>query len=166
MGLARSTFYDEPTPQPVDEARIVERIGEICAEWPAYGYRRVTAELHSEGRIINHKKVMRILKENGLSVRPRRCFVATTDSNHTGPIFLNLARTVILSAPNLLWVADITYIAVSCCFVYLAAVIDAWTRCEVGYAISRRIDTRLALAALSAAIANPRSAGWLHPSFG
>ena len=67
MGLARSTYYDEPEIQPIDEARLVEQIKEVCAEWPAYGYRRVTAELHGEGRIVNHKKVMRLMKENGLS---------------------------------------------------------------------------------------------------
>src|SRR5215468_39089 len=65
MGLARSTYYDEPKSQPIDEARLVEQIKEVCAEWPAYGYRRVTAELHGEGRIVNHKKVMRLMKENG-----------------------------------------------------------------------------------------------------
>jgi hypothetical protein len=74
MGLARSTFYAEPEIQLVDEARLVERIREVCAEWPAYGYRRVTAELHGEGRIVNHKKVMRLMKENGLTVRSRRRF--------------------------------------------------------------------------------------------
>jgi len=61
MGLARSTYYDEPEIQPIDEARLVEQIKEVCAEWPAYGYRRVTAELHGEGRIVNHKKVMRLM---------------------------------------------------------------------------------------------------------
>jgi len=153
MGLARSTFYDEPKSQPVEEARLVARIQEICAEWPAYGYRRVTAELHAEGRIVNHKKVMRIMKEHGLSVRPRRRFVATTDSNHDGPIFPDLAKDVLPTAPNQLWVADITYIAISSGFVYLAAILDAWSRRVVGYAIGRRIDARLALAALRAAIA-------------
>jgi len=153
MGLARSTFYDEPKSQPVEEARLVARIQEICAEWPAYGYRRVTAELHAEGRIVNHKKVMRLMKEHGLSVRPRRRFVATTDSNHDGPIFPDLAKDVLPTAPNQLWVADITYIAISSGFVYLAAILDAWSRRVVGYAIGRRIDARLALAALRAAIA-------------
>ena len=94
MGLARSTFYDQPKDQPIDEARLVERIKQIAAEWPAYGYRRITAELHAEGRVVNHKKVMRVMRENGLSVRARRRFVVTTDSNHDGPIFANLARDV------------------------------------------------------------------------
>ena len=88
MGLARSTFYDEPVgEQSLAEARLVERIGEIAADWPCYGYRRITAELHAEGRRVNHKNVMRLMKENGLSVRPRRRYVVTTDSNHDGNFF-------------------------------------------------------------------------------
>jgi putative transposase len=71
MGLARSTYYDEPSSQPIEEARLVERIKEICAEWPSYGYRRVTAQLHAEGTLANHKKVMRLMREHGLTVRPR-----------------------------------------------------------------------------------------------
>ena len=94
------------------------------------------------------------MKENDLSVRPRRRFVVTTQSSHDGPIFTNLAKTVELSAANQLWVADITYIAIASGFVYLAAILDAWSRRVVGYAIGRRIDTRLTLAALRAAIAS------------
>jgi putative transposase len=152
MGLARSTFYDEPE-NLVDEVRLVERIREVCAEWPAYGYRRVTAELHGEGRIVNHKKVMRLMKENGLTVRSRRRFVATTDSDHDGPIFPNLAENIVPTNRNQLWVADITYIAIATGFVYLAAILDAWSRRVVGYAIGKRVDVRLALAALRTAIA-------------
>ena len=152
MGLARSTYYDEPGGQPIEEARLVERIKEICAEWPSYGYRRVTAQLHAEGILVNHKKVMRLMREHGLTVRPRRRFVATTDSDHDGPIFPNLAKDVLPTGPNELWVADITYIAIAIGFVYLAAILDAWSRRVVGYAIGRRIDARLALAALKAAI--------------
>src|SRR6201984_2906951 len=118
MGLARSTFYDEPEVQRVDEARLVERIKEVCSEWPAYGYRRVTAELHGEGRIVNHKKVMRLMKENGLTVRPRRRFVVTTDSPHDGRIYPNLAESIVPTNRNQLWVADITYIAIATGFVY------------------------------------------------
>jgi len=153
MGLARSTFYAEPEAQLVEEARLVERMREICAEWPAYGYRRVTAELHGEGRLVNRKKVMRLMKENGLTVRPRRRFVATTDSDHNGPIFPNLAGSIVPTNRNQLWVADITYIAIATGFVYLAAILDAWSRRVVGYAVGKRIDVRLTLAALRTAIA-------------
>jgi putative transposase len=138
MGLARSTYYDEPASQPIEEARLVERIKEICAEWPCYGYRRVTAELGATGHLVNHKKVMRLMQEHGLTVRPRRRFVATTDSDHDGPIFPNLAKEVVPVGPNQLWVADITYIAIAVGFVYLAAILDAWSRRVVGYAIGRR----------------------------
>ena len=132
MGLARSTYYDEPASQPIEEARLVERIKEICAECPGYGYRRVTAELQAEGLRVNHKKVMRLMREHGLTVRPRRRFVATTDSDHDGPIFPNLAKDVVPTGPNQLWVADITYIAIAGGFVYLAVILDAWSRRVVG----------------------------------
>jgi putative transposase len=154
MELARSTYYDEPAGQPIAQARLVERIKEICAEWPSYGYRRVTAELRASGCLVNHKKVMRLMREHELTVRPRRRFVATTDSDHDGPIFPNLAKGFVPAGPNRLWVADITYIAIAVGFVYLAAILDAWSRRVVGYAISPRVDARLALAALRAAIAS------------
>ena len=165
MGLARSTFYDDPKVQLVEEARLVERMREICAEWPAYGYRRVTAELHGEGHLVNHKKVMRLMNENGLTARPRRRFVATTDSDHDGPIFPNLAESIVPTNRNQLWVADITYIAIATGFVYLAAILDVWSRRVVGYAVGKRIDVRLALAALRTAIvARQPPAGCIHHS--
>jgi putative transposase len=165
MELARSTYYDEPGSQSIAEARLIERIEEICAEWQSYGYRRVTAELHATGCLVNHKKVMRLMREHGLTVRPRRRFVATTDSDHDGPIFPNLAKDVLPTGPNELWVADITYIAIAAGFVYLAAILDAWSRRVVGYAIGRRIDARLALAALRAAIASRQPPiGCIHHS--
>ena len=165
MGLARSTYYAEPRGQSIEEARLVAWIAGICAEWPRYGYRRVTAQLRHEGLIVNHKKVMRLMQENGLTVRPRRRFVVTTDSAHGGPVFPNRAKTVELSGPNQLWVADITYIAIEAGFVYLAAILDAWSRRVIGYAIGRRIDARLTLAALKAAIATRKPpAGCIHHS--
>ncbi len=165
MGLARSTYYDAPKGQPLEEARLVAHIMEICAEWPRYGYRRVTAQLHNEGLVVNHKKVMRLMKENGLSVRPRRRFVATTESAHDSPIFANLTQSIVPGGPNQLWVADITYIAIVSGFVYLAVILDAWSRRVVGYAIGRRIDARLTLTALRAAVAsrNPPP-GCIHHS--
>ena len=86
---------------------------------------------------------MRLMKENDLSVRPRRRFVVTTDSDHDGPIFPNLREDVAPTGPNQLWVADITFIAIAVGFVYLAAILDAWSRRVVGYAIGRRVDARL-----------------------
>ena len=108
---------------------------------------------------------MRLMQEQGLTVRPRRRFVATTDSDHDGPIFANLAEDVVPTGPNQLWVADITYITIAVGFVYLATILDAWSRRVVGYAIGRRIDARLALAALRAAIASRQPPiGCIHHS--
>ena len=105
------------------------------------------------------------MREQGLSVRPRRRFVATTDSNHGGPIFPNLARGLTPAGPNELWVADLTFIAIARGFVYLAVILDAWSRRVVGYAVGRAIDTRLTLAALRSAIANRGpSPGCVHHS--
>jgi putative transposase len=154
MGLARSTYYDENKGQPIEEVRLITRITEICAEFPRYGYRRVTAQLREDGIVVNHKKVLRLMKEHGLTVQPQRRYVVTTDGDHDGPIFPNLAKNVTPMGPNQLWVADITYIAIATSFVYLAAILDAWSRRVVGYAIGRRIDARLTLAALRAAIAS------------
>ncbi len=153
MGLARSTYYHAaPRGQSLKDAQIIERIAAICAAFPRYGYRRVTAQLHRDGLLVNHKKVMRIMAEQGLTVRPRRRFVATTDSDHGGPIFPNLARDLVPTGPNQLWVSDITYIAIATGFVYLAAILDAWSRRVIGYAIARVVDVRLTVAALQAAI--------------
>jgi putative transposase len=92
------------------------------------------------------------MRQNGLEVRPLRKFVRTTDSDHDGPIFPNLVRSFRPSGPNQLWVGDITYIRITAGFVYLAMILDAWSRRVIGYALGRQIDTRLALAALRAAI--------------
>ena len=124
----------------------------ICDEFEAYGYRRVGAELRHRGIVVNAKKIRRLMREHDLQPKRRKRFVATTDSDHDSPIFPDLARHKILDGPNQLWVADITYIAIAAGFVYLAAILDAWSRRVVGYAISRSIDARLAVAALKAAI--------------
>ena len=164
MGLARSTFYDAPTAH-FGDAEIVSRIQTICDEFEAYGYRRVGAELRHQGVVVNHKKIRRLMREHDLQPKRRRRYVVTTDSDHDSPIFPNLARDRAVDGPNQLWVADLTYIAIAGGFVYLAAILDAWSRRVVGYAISRSIDARLAVAALKAAI-NGRNppAGCVHHS--
>lgn len=151
MGLPRSTFYDAATKR-TDDAEIVARITEICEEFECYGYRRVGAELRHQGIVINAKKVRRLMREHELQPKRRRRFVTTTDSDHDQPIFPNLTKDAVVDGPNRLWVADITYVAIALGFVYLAVILDAWSRRVVGYAISRSIDARLTLAALEAAI--------------
>ena len=164
MGLPRSTYYDAP-PVKTDAAEIVANITAICDEFEAYGYRRVGAELRHRGMIVNSKKIRRLMREHDLQPKRRRRFVATTDSDHDNPVFPDLARDRIVNGPNQLWVADITYIAIATGFVYLAAILDAWSRRVVGYAISRSIDARVAVAALKAAIRERRPPkGCIHHS--
>ena len=152
MNMARSSFYDVPAVKAGD-ARIVASITAITDEFEVYGYRRVSAELRQRGLIVNAKKVRRLMRENELNPKRRRRFVVTTDSDHDGPIFPNIAKTLEIDGPNQLWVADITYVALAVGFVYVAIILDAWSRKVVGYAISRAIDARLVVAALKAAIA-------------
>ena len=164
MGLARSTYYDRPV-RPADDTALVESLFRICDAFEFYGYRRVGAALRQEGLVVNHKKLRRLMREHDLQPRRRRRFVATTDSGHDGPIFPNLAADVIATGPNQLWVGDITYIALPDRFVYVAVILDAWSRLIVGYAIARFIDARLTLAALQAAIACRKpSPGCVHHS--
>lgn len=156
MKLARSTYYYRSRRAAAAKIIVRDRIVALCDEFPRYGYRRVTAQLKAEGTTINHKAVSRIMRENGLQVRPLRRFVRTTDSDHDSPIFPNLAAAFRPTGPNELWVADLTYVAIAVGFVYVGVILDAWSRRVVGYAISRRIDTRLTLAALQAAVETRR----------
>jgi putative transposase len=151
MGVARSSCYAVPAAKP-DETALLAEIAAICAAFPAYGYRRVGAELRHRGRVVNAKKLRRILREQGLNPRQRRRRVATTMSNHGGPIFPNLAKGFEVNGPDGLWVADITFVAIAAGFVYLAVVLDAWSRRVVGYALDRHLDARLTTAALQAAL--------------
>jgi putative transposase len=154
IDLPRSTFYYRAmsVSPPITDDKLVGLIGDIQDEFPGYGYRRVTVELVRRGIAVNHKRVSRVMRAHGLGVKPRRRFVRTTDSNHDQPIFPNLYGNVIPAKPNRVWVADITYIRLIAGFCYLAAILDACSRKVVGYAISRQIDTQLALAALHAAV--------------
>ena len=146
MGIARSTYYDQPM-KGADDTAIVEAIFTICDTFEFYGYRRVGAALRQQGFVVNHKKIRRLMREHDLQPRSRRRFVTTTDSNHDGLIFHNLAKGVVPIGPNQLWVCDITYLALPSRFIYLAIILDAWSRMIVGYAVSRSIDARLTMAA-------------------
>jgi HTH-like domain/Integrase core domain len=151
MGLSRSTFYDAP-PIAVPHGDIVTRISAICDEFECYGYRRVGAALRHQGVVVNSKKLRRLMKEHDLQPKRRRRYVVTTDSNHASPIFKNLTKDLVVERSNQLWIADLTYVAIPGGFVYLAAILDAWSRRVVGYAISRSMDARLTVAALKVAV--------------
>jgi len=153
MGIARSSFYAESTAA-TDDTAPVEAIHAIKDEFEAYGWRRTQAALRHQGWLVNHEKIKRLMREHGLNPPLRRRFVATTDSAHDQPIFPDRTRELaVIDGPNQLWVADLTYVAIAVCFVYVAMIMDAWSRRIVGYAIGRRIDARLTLAALDTAIA-------------
>jgi len=153
MGLARSTFYDAAVAT-LGAGEILTRIGTICDEFECYGYRRVGAALRHQGVVVNGKKLRRLMREHDLQPKRRRRYVVTTDSDHDGPIYPDVAKDVVPDRPNQVWIADLTYIAIPAGFVYLAAILDAWSRKVVGYAISRSMDARVAIAALKVALRN------------
>jgi putative transposase len=166
MKLARSTYYYRARRAAAEKAAVHARITALCAEFPRYGYRRVTHQLRAEGLAVNHKAVARFMRLHGLQVRPLRKFVRTTNSDHDCPIFPNLARGFHPTGPNQLWVGDITYIGIAAGFAYLAVILDAWSRRVVGYAMGRQIDARLTLAALRCRCRRSPATARLHTSFG
>jgi putative transposase len=121
-------------------------------ESPAYGYRRITAELRQRGFDVNHKRVLRMMREDNLLCVRQRAFVVTTDSRHNLPVYANLAGTITPAAINQLWTADITYIRLRTEFVYLAVVLDAFSRRVIGWALGRTLEAGLAVAALRMAL--------------
>lgn len=164
MGIARSGFYARSAAA-ADDTALVEAMHAIKDEFEAYGWRRMQAALRQDGWVVNHKRIKRLMREHGLQPPVRRRFVATTDSAHDQPIFHDHSRELLVNGPNQLWVADLTYVAIAVGFVYVAVIMDAWSRRIVGFAIGRRIDARLTLAALEAAVAarHPPS-GCVHHS--
>lgn len=132
---------------------------------PSYGYRPITHELHRRGISANHKRVLRLMRMDNLLCLRRRSFVRTTDSNHSLTVYPNLAREMELSKINQLWVSDITYVRLQHEFVYLAVIIDAYSRRCIGWAVSRHINSLLALAALKMAFeARDVQPGLVHHS--
>ena len=153
--LSRSTIWRQlrqPSTSHEDELELRSQIQMIALEMRAYGYRPITAELHRRGVKVNHKRVLRLLREDNLLCLRQRAFVRTTDSRHNLMVYPNLARDRSLSNINQLWVADITYIRLLREFIYLAVLLDAFSRRCIGWAISRHIDTQLTLAALQMAL--------------
>ena len=137
-----------------------DTIQEISLEFIRYGYRRITAELHRRSIKVNHKKVLRIMREENLLCSKKTSSPHTTNSNHNLPIYPNLTWDLIVTGLNQLWVADITYVQLDNEYVYLAAIIEIFSRKCVGWDLSRRIDAKLALSALNMAIAERKTLGF------
>ena len=167
-GVSRASFYryDEAgAPPPDRDMDLRDAIQRIALEWPSYGRPRITAELRRQGWRVNPKRVYRLMREDNLLCIRKRKFVATTDSNHTRRVYPNLAKQMTLTGINQLWVADITYIRLETEFVYLAVVIDAFSRRVIGWALDRTVEDELTLAALRMALELRRPlAGWVHHS--
>ena len=166
-GLSRAGFYRWRLPRqatPV-EMEVRDEMQKIALEFPAYGYRRITRELQKRGFEVNHKRVLRMMREDNLLCVRRRAFVVTTDSRHNLPVYPNLARRMTPMAVNQLWVADITYIRLRIEFVYLAVILDAFSRRVIGWALGRTLEAELALAALRMALVERKPApGLVHHS--
>jgi putative transposase len=169
IGVPRATAYRDRSRQAaVSEAhaKLVSEIESVAADWADYGYRRVTVELGRRGVKVGWRRVLGIMREANLLCRRKRHFATTTDSSHSQRIYVNLKPSIALVRTDQLWVADMTYIRVLGQFVYLAVVLDAYSRKAVGWAMSERIDTKLALSALSMALGKRHAPMYHHSDRG
>ena len=169
MKLARSSFYYKQRAKTTEQLKLAadlrDQIEVICLEFPRYGYRRVTKQLQHDGVRINHKKVLKVMRESDLLCRVKRRQIKTTDSRHRLPRYPNLIKDTVISRLNQVWLSDITYIRIRTGFVYLAAILDAYSRKVIGYAVSEGLDTTMTLEALRMAIARRKpSPGITHHS--
>jgi len=169
MGLARSSYYYQPrgvSPAKLEaDADLRDRMEQIALRFPRYGYRRMTRQLQREGWAVNHKRVLRLMRESDLLVKSKRKWLSTTESRHGFRVWPNRYREVQPTGINQVWVADLTYVRLRWEFVYLAVILDAFSRRVVGWALSRSLDARLTVAALRAALQDRQPlAGCLHHS--
>jgi len=164
--VSRASYYRFVARQEVDrDVELRDKIQKIAVEMPIYGYRRVCAELKRRKQPANHKRVRRIMREDNLLCLRRRKFVRTTDSKHGFRVYPNLAKEMTPTGTNQLWVADITYIRLLCEFVYLAVILDAFSRRVIGWALGRTLEGELTLAALRMALSSRQiSPGLVHHS--
>ena len=163
-GVSRAGYYRFRRRHESGQASM-NQIQQIALRWPAYGYRRVHAELVRQGWKINHKRVLRLMRSDNLLCVRRRKFLFTTDSRHSLPIYPNLVEELIITSIDQLWVADITYIRLQLEFVYLAVLLDACSRRCLGWALRRSLEAALALEALRMALRHRRpKPGLVHHS--
>lgn len=150
LAVARSTYYHRRTQ--TDEQQVRQAIEAVAAEYPKYGYRRVTHQLRREGQRGNHKRVERIMRERGLQARRKSQRKVTTNSAHSFPRYPNLVEHLEIVRPDQVWVSDITYLRLLQEFVYLAGLMDVFTRSIRGWHLGRSLDQNLTLRALDQAL--------------
>jgi putative transposase len=154
LDVPRSSYYYQSVDK--DERELKAAIEKVAGEWPTYGYRRVTGQLKRDEWDVNHKRIARLMREMGLQVPPRRTKQWTTNSKHGWPRFPNLVLELEVTFPDQVWVGDITYIHLRREFVFLAILMDVFTRGIRGWHLSRGLDQTLTLTALKLALANSR----------
>ena len=164
---SRAGFYrwraEAPEVDPDLELR--DQIQRVALEFSYYGSRRITRELRRRGRRVNRKTVQRLMREDNLLCLRKRRFVVTTDSNHDLPVYPNLARDLVLTGIDQLWVGDITYIRLEAEFIYLAVILDAYSRKVIGWALDRTLEATLTIAALRMALCKRKPGpGLVHHS--
>jgi putative transposase len=167
MGISRATYYYKPKDKKAKEKRdreLCKRIRDICYKYPYYGYRRVTATLKRDEVAVNHKKVAKLMREMGIQIKKRKRYTRTTNSRHNLKVYPNLTKDLVVERINQVWCSDITYIGIRSGFVYLAAIIDAFSRKIVGYAIAKTLAAELALETLRMAILNRDTSDLIHHS--
>lgn len=153
LGVARSSYYYQTAV--TDDTKLKSEIERLCGEWPTYGYRRISKQLQRESKeVVNSKVVRRLMNELGLQVKRKARKRQTTDSNHDCPRYPNRVLGLVIDRPDQVWVSDITYIRLGNDFVYLAIVMDVFTRVVRGWHLGRSLHQELTLTAFSKAIAN------------
>ena len=158
LGVNRRSYYKWLQRPPPDsqrvrqEMKVRDELQKIALEFPRYGYRRMTVELHNRGYLVNHKKVLRLMQEDNLLCVKKQFKPLTTDSNHPHRVYPNLLRYKQLTRPDQGWASDITYIQLPDTFAYLAVVLDVYTRKCIGWQLGKYLDTQLTLDALNKAL--------------
>lgn len=160
LQVNRSSYYrwashqqsQQPSGSAQQDLALRDKIQRMAVEFPRYGYRRITVELKRQGIVVNHKKILRLMKEDNLLVVKKRFKPVTTDSNHGFSVYPNLIKNLKITQLNQVWASDITYIQLSQEFVYLSVILDLFSRKCIGWSLGRSLDTQLTLNALDMAL--------------
>lgn len=154
LDLSRAQYYRHHHSSAAErDAELRQAIRAIARDKPAYGYRRITAQLARNGTVANRKRVLKIMRKDGLLCSRRKAFISTTQSHHSFTIYPNLANSLLVERLNQLWVADITYVHLRCEVFYLAVILDAYSRRVIGWQMDMSLDAQLVVSALKQALA-------------